>query len=144
MIAAARDTSDIAAARTLVRALDTWHLDPIIGLFVPGLGDLITAAVGAFLIVVAGRHGVPAIVMARMLLNLGIDVAIGVIPLVGDLADVGYRANKKNLVLLEDRTARGGKATWRDWAAVVGAGALCLGAIAGVVRLFVQLLGAVF
>jgi hypothetical protein len=72
-----------------------------------------------------------------MLLNLGIDVGIGAIPLVGDLGDFAFRANKKNLELLEDRHARGSKATWKDWLAVAGAAAFCLAAIAGVIWLFV-------
>ncbi len=139
-----RDTTDLAAARTLVRALDGYHLDPLVGLIVPGLGDLLTAIVGGFVVVVAARHGVAPIVIARMLLNLGIDVAVGVVPLVGDLADLGYRANKKNLALLEARHAGGGAASWRDWAAVGGAGLACLGAIALSVWLLVRLVTAIF
>lgn len=142
--AAPRDSADLVAARTLVRALDTWQLDPILGMIVPGLGDLVTSAVGAFLIVVAARRGVPPIVIARMLLNLGVDAAIGVVPLAGDVADVAVRANKRNLALLEDRTVHGRRSTWRDWAAVVGAATLCLAAIVGVIWLFVAVLRAVF
>lgn len=141
--AAPPDTADLAAARKLVKALDTYYLDPIIGAFVPGLGDIITSIVGMFVIGVAARRGVPPIVIARMLLNLGIDAAVGVIPLAGDVADVAVRANKKNLALLEDRTARP-DTTWKDWAAVIGAGVVCLGAISLVVYLFVRLLGYVF
>jgi hypothetical protein len=137
-------SGDIAAARTMVKALDTYQLDPIIGFFLPGLGDLITAFVGTFIVVVAARTGMPPIVIARMLLNLGIDVGIGAVPLVGDLGDFAFRANKKNLELLEDRHARGAKATWKDWLAVLGAAAFCLAAIAGVVWLFVTAFRAVF
>jgi hypothetical protein len=143
-VAVPRDTSDIAAARTLVRALDGWQLDPIIGLFVPGLGDIITAVVGGFLIIVAGRHRLPPIVIARMLLNLGIDTAIGAVPLVGDVGDFLYRANNKNLALLEQRAGAGGKGSWRDWAAVIGAGALLVAAIALVVWIFIRVLTAIF
>jgi hypothetical protein len=137
-------SGDLAAARTLVKALDTYQLDPIIGFFLPGLGDLITAFVGTFIVVVAARTGMPPIVIARMLLNLGIDVGIGAVPLVGDLGDFAFRANKKNLELLEDRHARGAKASWKDWLAVLGAAAFCLAAIAGVVWLFVTAFRAVF
>lgn len=131
---------DLAAARAIVAALDKYHLDPIIGFFVPGLGDVITTIVGAFLVSIAARRGVPPIVIARMLLNLGVDAAVGVVPLVGDLADIGIKANKKNLALLEGRTGPARKSTWRDWAAVVGAGVLVIGAFAlaiyGLIRLF--------
>ena len=129
--------NDIAAVRSLVKALDTYQLDPIIGFFVPWLGDLVTAAVGTFIVATAARTGMPPIVIARMLLNLGIDVGIGAIPLVGDLGDFAFRANKKNLELLEDRHARGAKASWKDWLAVVGAGVFCFALIAAVVWLFV-------
>lgn len=135
---------DLAAARAVVKALDTWQLDPIIGFFVPWLGDLITAAVGTFIVVTAARTGMPPIVIARMLMNLGIDVGIGAIPLVGDLGDFAFRANKKNLELLEDRHARGARATWKDWAAVAGAGVFCVALIAAVIWLFVAAFRAVF
>lgn len=137
-------SGDIATARTIVKALDTWQLDPIIGFFVPWLGDIITAAVGTFIVVTAARTGMPPIVIARMLLNLGIDVGIGAIPLVGDIGDFAFRANKKNLEILEDRHARGTKASWKDWLAVVGAAAFCLAAIIGVIWLFVAAFRAVF
>jgi hypothetical protein len=97
-----------------------------------------------YVIGVAARRGVPPIVIARMLLNLGVDAAVGVIPLAGDVADVAVRANKKNLALLEERTGTAGKGTWKDWAAVIGAAVLCLGAIAFVLWLLVQFLSAIF
>ena len=129
--------TDIEVARTIVKALDTWQLDPIIGFFVPWLGDIVTAAVGTYIVAVAARAGLPPIVIARMLLNLGIDVGIGAVPVVGDIGDFAFRANKKNLELLEDRHSRGAKATWKDWLAVVGAATFCLAAIVGIVWLFV-------
>jgi hypothetical protein len=62
--------------------------------------------------------GVPRVVLLRMLLNLGIDVAIGIIPVVGDLADASWKATTRNVVLLE-RHARGGMVTTSgDWAFV--------------------------
>ena len=140
---AGRDSADLATARALVRALDTYQLDPILGFFVPGLGDLVTSLVGAFVVVVAARRGVPPIVITRMLLNLTVDAAVGAIPLAGDVADVAVRANKKNLALLEDRHVRG-KATWKDWAAVAGAAVLCIGVVALVIWLAVWVLGAIF
>jgi hypothetical protein len=49
-----------------------------------------------------------------MVINLGLDLLIGVVPLVGDVADFAFRANQKNLALLESRTA-GGKVRASDW-----------------------------
>lgn len=132
-------------ARTIVDALDKYHLDPIIGFLIPGLGDIITTAVGAYLVTLAARRGVPPITIARMLLNLGVDTAVGVVPFVGDVADVGIRANKKNLALLEARTsAAERRSTWKDWLAVGGAAVLVLGALALVIYGAVRLLGAIF
>jgi len=74
-------------------------LDAIIGL-VPGAGDVATAAVGAYGLVVAFQCGVPASVQIRMLLNLLVDAAIGAIPLAGDLFDFVFKANVRNQRLL--------------------------------------------
>lgn len=75
-------------------------LDPILGLL-PGLGDLGTSIVGAYLLVAAARLGAPAPVLVRMALNLGLDAALGAIPVVGDLFDVAFRSNRRNVRLLE-------------------------------------------
>jgi len=75
-------------------------LDPLLGL-VPVAGDLISAALGAYGIVVAAQLGAPSSVMARMALNLFIDTAIGSIPVAGDLFDFAYKANTRNRMLLE-------------------------------------------
>ena len=74
--------------------------DPILGL-IPGLGDLVGPAYSAVVLVTAIQLGVPRIVQLRMLLTVMIDVAVGIIPVVGDLFDVVWKANKWNLALLE-------------------------------------------
>src|SRR5687768_6212939 len=74
--------------------------DALIGL-VPGLGDVAGAAVSGFLILSAGRLGAPASVLLLMVLNVGLDMLVGAVPLVGDLLDVGLKANQRNLALLE-------------------------------------------
>lgn len=139
-----RAEKELAVARRIVAALDTYQLDPIIGFLAPGLGDIITTLIGFHLVTIAARRGVKPIVIARMLLNLGVDAAVGIVPVVGDVADFAVRANKKNLALLEDRTSTVRKSSWRDWLAVGGAAVLVLGmfglAIYGLVRLF----GAIF
>lgn len=75
-------------------------LDSILGL-IPGVGDASGAAVGAYLLRAAHNLGVPTVVMVRMLVNLTIDAAIGVIPIVGDYFDVLFKANSKNARLIE-------------------------------------------
>jgi len=76
-------------------------LDAIIGL-VPGVGDLSTFAVSSYMIVVMARNGVSGYVLARMVLNILIDTIIGSIPLIGDLFDVAFKANLKNMRLLKE------------------------------------------
>ncbi len=133
---------ELAVARKIVSALDRYQLDPIIGFFVPGLGDIITTILGGYLVSIAARRGVPPIVIARMLLNLGVDAAVGIVPVVGDVADFGIRANVKNLELLEARADR--RSTWRDWLAVGGAAVLVLGLFSLAIYVLYRVLGAIF
>ncbi len=76
-------------------------LDAILGALVPGLGDLVTGGVAFTVVAAAVRRGVPRVVIARMLLNIGIDTLLGVIPVAGDLFDLLWRSNTRNLALLE-------------------------------------------
>ncbi|HTQ04943.1 MAG TPA: DUF4112 domain-containing protein [Polyangiaceae bacterium] len=76
-------------------------LDPILGLLLPGAGDLLGALPSLLIVNVAVRRGVPSVVVHRMLLNVAIDAFVGVIPLFGDVFDAAYRSNEKNLALLE-------------------------------------------
>ncbi|MCR9199913.1 MAG: DUF4112 domain-containing protein [Planctomycetaceae bacterium] len=73
--------------------------DSIIGLL-PGVGDLITGSLSLWIINEARRLGVRRTVLARMLVNTGIDVCLGSIPLLGDVFDATYKANTRNLKLL--------------------------------------------
>ena len=75
-------------------------LDPLIGL-VPGIGDTAGAAISLWLIAEAGRLGVPSATLLKMLLNVLVDTTVGSIPLLGDIFDAGYKANLRNLELLE-------------------------------------------
>lgn len=75
-------------------------LDAIVGL-VPGIGDVASALVASLALVTAARLRAPASVIGRMLLNIVIDTLVGAIPVLGDIFDVGWRAQRRNLVLLE-------------------------------------------
>ena len=75
-------------------------LDPLVGL-VPGLGDALGALVAGSVLFAALRAGVPAAVAVRMLLNIALDASVGAIPVAGDLFDAGFRANARNVTLLE-------------------------------------------
>jgi hypothetical protein len=76
-------------------------LDALVGLLPIG-GDVLTGIVQAGLVLVALRHyKVPKTVAARMAANVLIDIMVGAIPLLGDLFDVGFKANTRNVQLLE-------------------------------------------
>ena len=79
-------------------------LDALIGL-VPGVGDAITTLMSLYIVREARALGVPRVLIARMLANVAIDGVVGAIPLVGDVFDVAWRANRRNIVLLQKHLA---------------------------------------
>jgi hypothetical protein len=74
--------------------------ESIIGL-VPGVGDLVGGGFSAYIVLQAARMGVPRSLLARMGWNLLVDLAVGAVPFLGDLFDAGFKANMRNLALLE-------------------------------------------
>jgi hypothetical protein len=75
-------------------------LDAIVGL-VPIVGDVVTAAMGAYIIWEARNLGMPKWKLWRMMGNLGVDTALGAIPLVGDAFDLLFRSNTRNLKIIK-------------------------------------------
>ncbi|NMW32853.1 DUF4112 domain-containing protein [Altererythrobacter sp. RZ02] len=75
-------------------------LDSIIGL-VPVLGDIITTALGAYLVWEAKNLGLPQWKIWRMAGNVGFDAVLGVVPVVGDAADFFFRSNTRNLRIVK-------------------------------------------
>ena len=106
---------DLERARKLATLLDSqfsiagvkFGLDAIVGL-VPVVGDTLTALAGLYPVWVARRHNLGKTVQARMALNVVADWAAGSIPVIGDLIDVTYKSNLKNLKLLERAAERRG------------------------------------
>ena len=133
----------IAMAERIARWTDRAMLDPIAGFIVPGLGDVVGAGVGLFIVMVAVQKKLPAVVVARMLVNLCIDTAVGMIPLAGDLFDFAFRANQKNVALLRARHA-GARGRPGDWLMVGGAALFLLAALALPIVLLVLFFRAVF
>lgn len=74
-------------------------LDAIVGL-VPVLGDVVTATMGAYIIWEARNLGMPKWKIWRMIGNLGVDTALGAVPLVGDAFDFLFRSNSRNLRII--------------------------------------------
>ena len=105
----------LARARTLARLLDSvarvpgtkirFGADAVVGL-VPGLGDIGGAALAGYLVILAQRLGVPRSVVLRMLGNVAIDTIAGTVPLIGDMFDVAFKSNLRNVALLESALQR--------------------------------------
>jgi uncharacterized protein DUF4112 len=97
--------------RTLARVLDSAvripgtqirvGADSIFGL-VPVVGDIAGAALSGYIVLASARLGAPASTLARMVINIGIDTLVGSVPILGDMFDAGWRANMKNVDLLEN------------------------------------------
>ena len=75
-------------------------LDPILGL-IPGAGDAVGALLAAWILVEAIRWGASRATLGRMAANIALDALVGAVPLLGDVFDVVWKANLKNVALLE-------------------------------------------
>ncbi|MDA1032703.1 MAG: DUF4112 domain-containing protein [Proteobacteria bacterium] len=75
-------------------------LDLIIGL-IPVLGDIVTTALGAYIVWESRNLGLPKWKLWRMAGNIAVDTAIGAVPLVGDAADILFRSNTRNLRIIK-------------------------------------------
>jgi len=86
----------------------------IIGL-IPGIGDLIDALVSVYIVFRAIQLGIPRVAVTRMLVNVGIEAVAGSVPLLGDLFDVAFKANRRNYLLLKSHMAQPRRQAVRDW-----------------------------
>jgi hypothetical protein len=93
-------------------------LDPILGL-VPGLGDLVSPLFTIGILWQGRDLAIPRVVQLRMIFNVAIDAVLGAVPLVGDLFDVAWKANNRNLALLERHAQEERTASSVDWLFVV-------------------------
>ena len=75
------------------------------------VGDLIGGAVSSYILWEARRLGAPASVLARMAVNVAIETGVGAIPMLGDIFDIYFRANLKNMALLKRYLVQCGKIT---------------------------------
>ncbi|HEY0009988.1 MAG TPA: DUF4112 domain-containing protein [Tepidisphaeraceae bacterium] len=100
--------ADIRRAESIAKMMDSnfdiggfkFGLDAVAGL-VPVAGDIVTAAIGLYPIYIARKHKLGKAVVARMMFNLGTDFMIGLTPIVGDAADLFFKAHLRNLALLK-------------------------------------------
>jgi hypothetical protein len=122
---AVRDPA-LEAATTLARWLDGRFLDPLLGLVLPGVGDVLGSALGIYPIFLAWRRQAPKALLARMLLNLAVDALGGSVPIIGDVWDFFFRAHTRNLALLQARSTDGAVTSRPSDTLVVAAAALAL------------------
>ncbi len=80
-------------------------LDGLIGL-VPGIGDTLGGVASGYIILEAARLGASTTSLLRMVFNVLLETLVGLIPLVGDLFDFVWKANERNLALLERQLQR--------------------------------------
>ena len=80
-------------------------LNSVIGL-VPGGGDVVLAGLSLLIVWEAHRLGVPRAVLARMVANVGIEAVGGAVPLLGDAFDMVFKANLRNVALVEEYLRR--------------------------------------
>jgi hypothetical protein len=80
-------------------------LDPILGL-IPGGGDLVGAAISAYMIYLATSFGLEKSQISKMIQNIALETTVGFVPIVGDLFDAYFKANIRNLDILEQHLAQ--------------------------------------
>jgi hypothetical protein len=98
-------------AEKLVRVLDDGvkvpgtdfgvGIDGLIGFLLPGVGDFVTGSGSLALIYLAWKEKVPTVALSRMVLNIAIDTLGGALPVIGDIFDVFWKSNRKNLDIIE-------------------------------------------
>ncbi|HTF67416.1 MAG TPA: DUF4112 domain-containing protein [Edaphobacter sp.] len=113
----------------LSRVLDSWFripgtsirfgLDGIIGI-IPGIGDILAGLASCIIILAAWARGAPYVTVARMLVNLALDVIIGAVPLLGDIFDIAWKANRRNYALLTHHLEQPHRRHWGDWFFLAG------------------------
>jgi len=97
-------------------------LDSIVGL-IPGVGDWLTTAISLVVLFAGVRQGVPRATLVRMALNVGVDHLVGSVPVLGDLFDVVWKSNSRNVALLRHHAGlpeAQRKATRGDWLFIGG------------------------
>lgn len=149
--------SSLKRVRTLSHLLDnaipipgtTYRIgiDPLLGLL-PGAGDVVGAILSAYIVFESARFGLPRAALARMALNIISETALGSLPVLGDFFDATWKANSRNIALLESHLSQPRRSQKTQWWFLIllltGLMAVVVGLIAfGVflVRLLIETVG---
>lgn len=81
-------------------------MDALIGL-IPGVGDFSSFLISAYMVSLAINKGASGFVLARMILNISVDALVGAVPILGDIFDVAFKANQRNIKLLQQHYTEG-------------------------------------
>jgi hypothetical protein len=109
-------TTDLKNLRVIAKLMDSqfripgtgvkFGLDALIGL-IPGAGDFATFLISGYMVTVMANNGASGFLLARMVLNIVIDSLIGSIPILGDIFDVAFKANQRNMALMQQHYVEG-------------------------------------
>jgi hypothetical protein len=100
----------------------SFGLDSLLG-FVPGIGDAAGGFIYAVIIARAMQAGVPKSAIMRMVVNVGIDSAVGAIPFIGDIFDFAWKSNVRNLEIYRT-SVEGHRHKTKDWSFIALVAAL--------------------
>lgn len=76
--------------------------DSVIGLILPGIGDVAGALASGYIVLQANKLGLPSAKIARMVSNILVDTGVGIVPFAGDILDIAVKANLKNANLIRE------------------------------------------
>lgn len=148
-----RPARKLDSARAVARLLDRsfrvpgtsfrFGLDPLLGLLPVG-GDVVAALGSGYILYVAWRNGAPGSMIGRMLGNVAVDTVVGSVPVLGDLFDAGWKANARNVAMLEEWLGEVGSQRSQSPAVLVGVIATLVLLLVGIVAVFWWLARAVF
>jgi hypothetical protein len=139
-----RDHREVERLRAMARLLDSAFqipgtryrvgADALIGL-IPFAGDVMSAILSSFIVLRAARLGASRATVVRMMGNIAFDTIVGAIPLLGDLFDAGWKANTRNLALLEAHLQRPGATARASRRVLLLLGLGLIALLAGIVAL---------
>ncbi len=117
-------------------------LDAIIGI-IPGVGDLGTFAVSGYMLWIMANNGASGFLLARMVTNILIDAIFGMVPVLGDIFDVAFKANMRNMKLMQEHYAEG-RHKGSAWKIILPVLIVLFVIIGGIIWLTYKLLAALF